>query len=52
MMEDESLHQSFDLIQAATNCFSQDNKIGEGGFGDVYQVTSVNMFFSQSWTLG
>ncbi|KAL9669146.1 hypothetical protein QQ045_006688 [Rhodiola kirilowii] len=36
MMEDESLQFSFDTIQAATNSFSQENKIGEGGFGDVY----------------
>ncbi|CAM8996329.1 unnamed protein product [Rhodiola kirilowii] len=33
---DESLQFSFDTIQAATNSFSQENKIGEGGFGDVY----------------
>ncbi|CAM8996324.1 unnamed protein product [Rhodiola kirilowii] len=36
MMEAESLQFSFDMIQAATNSFCQENKIGEGGFGDVY----------------
>ncbi|MCD7455219.1 hypothetical protein HAX54_027431 [Datura stramonium] len=33
----ESLQCSFDTIQAATDNFSPDNKIGEGGFGDVYK---------------
>ena len=27
-----------DIIEAATNKFSEDNKIGEGGFGAVYKV--------------
>jgi hypothetical protein len=32
--------QQFDLglIEAATNNFSDDNKIGKGGFGTVYKV--------------
>ena len=29
---------SFGLILAATNNFSSDNKLGEGGFGPVYKV--------------
>ncbi|KAF3680210.1 Cysteine-rich receptor-like protein kinase 25 [Capsicum annuum] len=33
----ESLQYSFGTIQAATDNFSPDNKIGEGGFGDVYK---------------
>ncbi|XP_059296338.1 cysteine-rich receptor-like protein kinase 25 [Lycium ferocissimum] len=33
----ESLQYSFDTIQAVTDNFSPDNKIGEGGFGDVYK---------------
>lgn len=49
-MEDESSQFSFDTIKASTNCFSHDNKIGECGFDDVYQVTSVNIL-SQSWLL-
>ncbi|XP_058754090.1 cysteine-rich receptor-like protein kinase 29 [Vicia villosa] len=33
----ESLQFSFDTIQVATNRFSNSNKIGHGGFGDVYR---------------
>ena len=33
-----SLQLDFATIQAATNNFSDDNKIGVGGFGDVYKV--------------
>lgn len=29
---------SFDLIKTATNNFSSENKLGEGGFGPVYKV--------------
>ena len=34
----ESLQFDLDIIEAATNKFSEDNKIGEGGFGAVYKV--------------
>ena len=34
----ESLQYSLTEIQIATNNFSVDNKIGEGGFGRVYKV--------------
>ncbi|XP_059286033.1 cysteine-rich receptor-like protein kinase 10 [Lycium ferocissimum] len=33
----ESLQYDFGTIEAATNCFSAQNKIGKGGFGDVYK---------------
>ncbi|XP_060173301.1 cysteine-rich receptor-like protein kinase 25 isoform X3 [Lycium barbarum] len=33
----ESLQYDFSTIEAATNCFSMENKIGVGGFGDVYK---------------
>lgn len=36
--EVHSLQFDFDMIRLATNKFSDDNKIGEGGFGDVYKV--------------
>lgn len=29
----------FDTITIATNNFSQENKLGEGGFGSVYRVS-------------
>jgi hypothetical protein len=36
--EVNSLQFDFNMIRLATNKFSDDNKIGEGGFGDVYKV--------------
>ncbi|KAJ9566113.1 hypothetical protein OSB04_002079 [Centaurea solstitialis] len=33
----ESLQYSFDVIRAATNDFSENNKLGKGGFGLVYK---------------
>lgn len=33
-------------IASATENFSADNKLGEGGFGPVYKVISVSIFFS------
>ncbi|XP_049355739.1 cysteine-rich receptor-like protein kinase 25 [Solanum verrucosum] len=33
----ESLHYDFSTIEFATNFFSMENKIGVGGFGDVYK---------------
>ncbi|KAK3188248.1 hypothetical protein Dsin_027809 [Dipteronia sinensis] len=34
----EALQLDFGTIQAATNGFSTNNKLGEGGFGQVYKV--------------
>jgi hypothetical protein len=34
----ESLQFDLATIEAATNNFSNDNKLGEGGFGVVYMV--------------
>jgi len=34
----ESLQFGFGTIEAATNNFSADNKLGEGGFGEVFKV--------------
>jgi hypothetical protein len=36
--EVNTLQFDFNMIRLATNKFSDDNKIGEGGFGDVYKV--------------
>lgn len=36
--EEESLHFDLATIEAATNSFSDEMKIGEGGFGAVYKV--------------
>ncbi|KAL5579049.1 hypothetical protein UlMin_011491 [Ulmus minor] len=38
----ESMQFDLKAIEAATNKFSEDNKIGEGGFGDVYQGSLHN----------
>lgn len=37
----ESLQYDLGTIQAATNNFSDNNKLGEGGFGAVYKVRVV-----------
>lgn len=34
----ESLQFDFSTIRDATNNFSTDNKLGQGGFGSVYKV--------------
>ena len=38
----ESSQFDFATIEAATNKFSDDNKLGEGGFGAVYNVGTTN----------
>ena len=39
MEEVESLQFDFETVKTATNNFSDDNKLGQGGFGAVYKVT-------------
>lgn len=39
----ESLQFSLATIEVATNKFSQENEIGKGGFGVVYQVTPMKL---------
>ena len=41
----ESLQFDFGTIEVATNKFSDDNKIGEGGFGKVYKVRRIKTHF-------
>jgi hypothetical protein len=36
----QSLQFQLGTIEAATNNFAEENKIGKGGFGDVYRVRS------------
>ncbi|PSS10340.1 Cysteine-rich receptor-like protein kinase [Actinidia chinensis var. chinensis] len=38
----QSLQYDLSTLQAATNNFSEENKIGEGGFGPVYKATLSN----------
>ncbi|CAJ2651405.1 cysteine-rich receptor-like protein kinase 10 [Trifolium pratense] len=42
--EVNTLQFDFNMIRLATNKFSDDNKIGEGGFGDVYKGMFPNGF--------
>lgn len=40
-----SLKFDFRVIQAATSDFSEENKLGEGGFGPVYKVNKPVLIF-------
>lgn len=40
----EFLQFDFDTIATATNNFSGDNKLGEGGFGEVYKVFDLHLY--------
>jgi hypothetical protein len=42
----ESLQFDFETIETATKKFSKDNKLGEGGFGEVYKVLGERTFIS------
>lgn len=42
---EQSLQFDFDTLQDATNNFSDDNKIGSGGFGNVYKVELYKFWF-------
>lgn len=39
----ESLQFDFGTIESATNRFSDDNKLGQGGFGEVYKVCQLKI---------
>jgi len=39
----ESLQYDLPMLQSATNYFSDENKLGEGGFGGVYKVLFVDI---------
>lgn len=40
---------SFSSISTSTSNFSLENKLGEGGFGPVYKVTSTSSFQPWLW---
>lgn len=41
----EPLQFELAVIEAATNNFAHENKIGRGGFGEVYKVGKCDNFF-------
>jgi len=42
---EESLQFDLSTVEAATNNFSPDNKLGEGGFGEVYKVGNLQCVY-------
>ena len=51
-IEDQELPSySLATIAIATNKFSSNNKLGEGGFGLVYKVTLIDQFTSYSTSI-
>jgi len=42
---DDSLQFDLATIEAATNNFLEDNKLGTGGFGEVYKVRLISILF-------
>lgn len=44
----ETIQFDFETIKVATNEFSDENKLGQGGFGSVYKVQISSLFGSAS----
>lgn len=44
----ESLEFDLATIEAATDNFSFSNKLGKGGFGEVYKVSNYGLFYNDT----
>ena len=50
-LQDSNLNFKYSTLEKATNNFSLDNKIGQGGFGSVYKVIILPLHLDRTCNL-